>query len=308
MNRSTVFQTDQDRCYNRGGQAIPCHGTGQDGERRCGRPWPNPRFITHGEIVSDELTGLNWCRRASPNEFPLSWPEAHAFIAALNAENFLGRNDWRLPQRRNLFSLVSHARSNPALPQSHPFVGVFHGYYWTASPCSRLPNQAWYIHLGGGRVFKGMKHGSYMVWPVCGNSDRSINDAPLPEPFSAETVCDPGTGLIWTRNADLRGSQSDWQGALNTVRQLNATRACGFSDWRLPNVRELESLVDLSRHAPAINGCRHFFNIRDGYWSSTTSVYDPSYAWVLYTEDGNVGVGYKERPTFYAWAVRSKPS
>jgi len=48
----------------------------------------------------------------------------------------------------------------------HPFTNIFTGYYWTSSSCARLPNQAWYIHLGGARVFKGMKYGSYMVWPV----------------------------------------------------------------------------------------------------------------------------------------------
>ena len=94
---------------------------------------------------------------------------------------------------------------------------------------------------------------------------------------------------------------------LRNSRRLNASRAWGHSDWRLPNVRELESLLDLSRHSPAVKTPDLFLNIRDGYWSSTTSLYDPSYAWVLYTEDGNVGVGYKERPTFYVWAVRSAP-
>jgi hypothetical protein len=48
-----------------------------------------------------------------------------------------------------------------------------------------------------------------------------------------------------------------------------------------------------------------FAVIADGYWSSTTSVYEPSYAWVLYTVDGAVGVGYKAKPDFCAWAVRS---
>ena len=55
---------------------------------------------------------------------------------------------------------------NPSLPTGAPFENVFAGYYWTATTCSRFKNQAWYIHLGGGRIYRGMKYGSYMVWPV----------------------------------------------------------------------------------------------------------------------------------------------
>jgi hypothetical protein len=146
-----------------------------------------------------------------------------------------------------------------------------------------------------------------MVWPVCGNYEAPTLHATTLKPVSEETISDPGTGLMWIRNADFDGKRCDWQGALDSIRRLNAARACGHSDWRLPNVRELESLTDLSRHSPAIKSSDIYVNIRDGYWSSTTSLYDPSYAWVLYTEDGNVGVGYKERPTFCAWAVRSAP-
>ena len=90
----------------------------------------------------------------------------HKWIAEFNAEGWDGYSDWRLPTRSELFTLVSHARINPALPTGHLFENVFPGYYWTATHCSRLPRQAWYVHFGGGRIFRGMKHGSYLVWPV----------------------------------------------------------------------------------------------------------------------------------------------
>jgi hypothetical protein len=49
-----------------------------------------------------------------------------------------------------------------------------------------------------------------------------------------------------------------------------------------------------------------FARTAEGYWSSTTSVYEPSYAWVLYSLDGAVGVGYKAKPDFYALQVRRR--
>jgi hypothetical protein len=124
------------------------------------------RFETHNRVVVDNCNGLMWPADAALGEFPMAWPEALDFIDGLNRSRLHGFADWRLPNRRELFSLVSHTRINPALPEGHPFVNVFSGYYWTSTTCSRLPDQAWYLHIGGARVFKGMKQGFYMVWPV----------------------------------------------------------------------------------------------------------------------------------------------
>ena len=298
------IRTDQTSCYTTGGETVPCPSTGQDGDKRAGVPWPRPRFEPDGETVRDRLTGRAWLRDLERFPFPLSWAEARAAVAA---ENGAGEAPgWRLPTRRELFELVSHARKNPALPADHPFVNVFPGYYWTASECARLPDQAWYVHLGGARVFKGMKHGSYMVWPVRdGAAPRPTSPIASRRRFRAdgETVEDRLTGLVWPADADLAGAPTDWAGALAAVGELNRSVRGGRRDWRLPNVREIESLIDLSAHSPALAPGHPFVNVRDGYWSSTTSVYDPAYAWVLYLIDGPVGVGYKPKPEFSVWPV-----
>ncbi|MFO7687142.1 MAG: DUF1566 domain-containing protein [Desulfobacterales bacterium] len=125
------------------------------------------------DVVLDSMTGLTWCRNANLAEFPLDWNAAHDFINEMNGVRAFGLSDWRLPSRRELFTLISHEVFNPALPKDHPFENVFSGYYWTCTPCHRLPDQAWYIHLGGGRIYRGMRHGSYMVWPVISPDGRS---------------------------------------------------------------------------------------------------------------------------------------
>jgi hypothetical protein len=86
---------------------------------------------------------------------------------------------------------------------------------------------------------------------------------------------------------------------------MNKEGMYGCSDWRVPNIRELESLVDLKAHSPALPQNASFLNVRSGYWSSTTSVYEPRYAWTLYSRDGIIGVGYKPKADFYLWPVRS---
>ena len=69
-------------------------------------------------------------------------------------------------------------------------------------------------------------------------------------------------------------------------------------------MRALESLVDVTTHSPALAAQHAFHTIQEGYWSATTSLYEPRYAWVLYTKDGAIGVGYKPQQDFYLLAIR----
>lgn len=295
------------------------------------------RFKTDKNTVSDLRTGLMWSRNAAIEEFPMTWKEAFDFTGSLNSRRFAGHADWRLPNRRELFSLVSHSRINPALPADHPFENVFPGYHWTASTCARLPEQAWYIHMGGAKVYRGMKYASYMVWPVRTQSSagsgifqtgqkkcfdekgrqqdckktlqaESIHaGVPWPDPRFDEhgnTVTDKMTGLTWMSSADGYGAAIDWHQAFEIIDRINSHAAEGFTDWRVPKIRELETLVDLGEHSPALPVDSMFKNIRDFYWSATTSTYEPRYAWALYLKDGSLGVGFKPNPEFFLWPVR----
>jgi len=300
------FASDQNFCFDPAHKRSACAGTGQDGESRAGRPWPNPRFEVTGPLVLDRLTGLEWPKNASLFEFPLSFDEAGKSVAELNRAGQFGRSNWRLPRRRELFSLISHAFFNPALPDGHPFENVFSGYYWSLTPCARLPGEAWYIHLGGGRVFQGMRHGAYMVWPVS-SREEADDDPPLPYPRFVpqdDGFLDRATGLVWDKNPDRPGRPLSWQEALESVRQRNRENPFPKGPWRLGGVREMESLLDMAAHSPALPKGHPFNGVAQAYWTSTTSVYDAAYAWTIYMEDGRVGVGFKEKPAFGVWAVR----
>ena len=71
---------------------------------------------------------------------------------------------------------------------------------------------------------------------------------------------------------------------------------------------ELESLVDCSAHDPALPDAYPFRDVREGYWSSTTSMFEPDWAWALYLNKGAVGVGQKKGAHFHVWAVCDPPS
>jgi hypothetical protein len=73
--------------------------------------------------------------------------------------------------------------------------------------------------------------------------------------------------------------------------------------WRLPNINELESLVDGVAHSPALSPGHPFEEVQVAYWSSTTSLFEPDWAWALYLDKGAVGVGQKHGRHFHVWAV-----
>jgi hypothetical protein len=307
-SQAYLLQTDQVDCYGQDGHRISCDGAGQDASFEKKYRFPSAqRFKILDRVVKDTLTGAVWSKHANPAEFPLTWDEALTFVADLRASRRHGYDDWQLPPRRLLFALLSHQHTNPALPHEHPFDDVFPGYYWCRESCRRLETQAWYVHLGGGRVHRGMKHGSYMVWPVSPGAVATAEEtAAEKERFILRAGCvhDSRTGLTWSRNADPAGGVLTWQRALSLVGMLNRTAWEGSDDWRMPNIRELESLICLASHSPALPQGHPFIDVRSAYWSSTTSVYEARYAWALYAQDGIVGVAYKPGADFHLWPVR----
>lgn len=304
-----LLETDQAACYTQDGRPLACNGSGQDASvLKNHRKLRHPRFSPTAHVVEDTITGAVWTRDANPAQFPQTWHEALGLVAKMRSRRTHGYGDWQLPSRNLLFSLISHQRINPAIDATHPFANIFNGYYWTGESCCRLPDQAWYVHLGGGRIQRGMKHGSYLVWPVCPGAGRTrSSDRNDPDRFlvDMDTVHDTHTGLTWSRNANPVGRKLSWEAALEAVKSFQIDRPEKNHPWRLPNIRELESLVALDAHTPALPAGHPFVNVCDAYWSSTTSVYEPRYAWALYSRDGNIGVGFKAGEEFHMWPVRT---
>jgi hypothetical protein len=334
MTSCHYLNTGQRSCHADDGRQVPCEGSGQDASFGVGAFCPQPRFDSRGDQVLDRLTGLTWCRSASLAEFPLTWQESLDFVATMNREQRFGQRDWRLPNRRELRSLLSLQTKLPALPERHPFLDVFNGWYWTATTAAISPAHAWYISLDGGRMFYGGKDQSFMLWPVRGEGLNVIPltgqslcfdaagkvipcagsgqdgelryGAPWPDPrfeIVAAGVLDRLTGLLWRRRANLTAQPAVWREALVAVAALNREEAAVA--WRLPTINELEVLVDCAAHSPALPSRHPFTDLQEVYWSSTTSLFEPDWAWALYLEKGATGVGQKRFAQFSVWAVAS---
>lgn len=116
------------------------------------------------------------------------------------------------------------------------------------------------------------------------------------------TVTDNLTGLMWLKNANNAGSTKTWAGALTYCNDLTDS---GYSDWRLPNVKELYSLFDIGQVSPALSSGHPFTGIQlDWYWTSSSNANNPSAsAWVVNPNDAIVS--YDDKSYFdYVWPVR----
>ena len=114
------------------------------------------------------------------------------------------------------------------------------------------------------------------------------------------TVTDTHTDLMWTQNANLYG-QNDWWDATSYCWDLTLAEK---SDWSLPYISELNSLIDETQVDPALPPDNPFTNVQsDLYWSSTTDSYQTNYAWGVNLGDGSVGYGEKSND-IDVWCVR----
>jgi hypothetical protein len=146
------------------GQTTP-YATNDDGHLEKGVQWPVPRFTNNeDETVTDNLTGLMWQRSVGLEDRKGLWADA---ITECNLATTGGLAEWRLPNVRELLSVISFGADSPALLASHPFINVVHGNYWTSTTLAGNIAQAWFVFLGTGRVLDATKTASQLyIWCV----------------------------------------------------------------------------------------------------------------------------------------------
>jgi len=166
--------------------------TGSDGALQKGVAWPNPRFTDNNNgTVTDNLAGLIWLTNANCANATRDWSTALSDVVMLNTAGTMnGTNcgdlsnggshqiDWRLPNAKELQSLVDFAFDTPALSNTagtgqwtpgDPFTGVQLNYYWSSTWVMGFTKvQEWLVDLRNGGVEKGNMIDTHYVWPVRG--------------------------------------------------------------------------------------------------------------------------------------------
>jgi uncharacterized repeat protein (TIGR02543 family) len=248
----------------------------------------------------------------------VTWQQALEYVKKLNTESYLGHTDWRLPNINELKSLKNIGQSNPSTwLNGQGFSNVQSYFYWSGTQVAHHsadseyfgfgnPSTGYYIwpvrsgQYGGSSSLTLPKTGttscydaSYLTvscsgtgmdgelqvgtaWPTPRFTDNSLVSS------SDKTVTDNLTGLIWSKDANLPTTSKTWQQALDYIKSLNSISYLGHNDWRLPNIYELESLInkglDREPWITWLNGYG-FTNLKDYYWSSSTSASSRIDAW-----------------------------
>lgn len=124
-------------------------------------------------------------------------------------------------------------------------------------------------------------------------------------PVKGAVVVDQLTGLTWARDANLAYVAKTWQQALDYIASLNAgAGAFGYNDWRMPNINEISSLMDISRTGLALPDGHPFSRVQPKYyWSSSENCMHKEVAWGVMTVYGRLSHDAKPNRNF-VWPVR----
>jgi hypothetical protein len=328
-----IVDTGQTTCYDNY-KAIPFPKPeqpfwGQDAQYQGHQP----AYKDNGDgTVTDLNTGLMWVKARSSR---VDWEDALSGAAACRVG---GYSDWRMPTIKELYSLINFtgsfrgwaANSTPYLDTTY-----FEFAYGNESAGERgIDCQDWSrtaygapgfhhddlvfgVNFADGRIkgyprfdprTRDRRHKLYVRY-VRGNPNYGKNDF---HDNGNGTITDRATGLTWSKDDSGRGM--NWQEALAWVQTKNRENFLGHNDWRLPNAKELQSIVDYTRaprafntaqQGPALAPIFQTSRLSDGeypfFWTSTTHLAGPMngrrVSQAVYVTFGRA-LGYMPTPPF----------
>ena len=251
-----IAATGQVKCYDDFGNVLTGLKSGDAfyGQDASYLKGATMSYTDNGDgTITDNVTGLMWGQEQSTRE--MSWEEAKTYCSNLTLG---GYTDWRLPSLKELWSIRDYSEGWPYVntnyfhfagdgseqKQQHSFSS---NEYLVNTPLSAknlvFVVNDWTGHikaLDGRRYLRPVRGGAYGINEFVDNGDN--------------TITDKATGLMWSKDDSKVGM--NWKDALAYAE--NSTYA-GYTDWRLPNVKELQGIVDYSGVFPAIDSTK--FNV-----------------------------------------------
>jgi hypothetical protein len=291
----TLTDTKQEFSFDNDGNIIyfPAEGEalyGQDGQY----VGLEPSYQDNGDgTVSDLVTGLLW--EKTPTFDTYQHEDAVSYCANLETGSY---DNWRIPTIKELYSLADYRGELLLDDVSTPYIDTtyfdfeypagdrqYAGQYWSSTRYTVLPNnetedQMKYFgfNFADGHIKAYGTAYSFDGTPVegvlapgmyvrCVSGEENVYGANQFVDNGDGTVTDTATGLMWQQTDD--GETRNWEDALAYAENLELA---GYDDWRLPNAKELQSIVQYGKtEIPAID--EEFFTLTnpDSYfWTSTT--------------------------------------
>ena len=212
--------------------------------------------VSSEKTVIDENTGLEWQQTISDDKF--SQENAVQYCENLN---YGGHNDWRLPTPYDFLTIIDYGNdygSRAGLDTAYFDVGTYDDL-WTSH---NLSNDKWlyWLYSYYGWLSNASESDKYKVKCVRGK-DLPIPSLTISTINGDEIITDSVTGLMWQKSI----AYYYWEDALSYCEKLTYA---GYSDWRMPNINELFSLVNYDDYNPASD----FPDIKTNelpFWSST---------------------------------------
>ena len=283
-NKYAIVGTGQTNSYNNTGIiALPTEGQSFYGQN-TNHPGNIPTYTDNGDgTITDNISGLMWEKTADKNEdgiinYADKYTQSQAVTNAASCRTG-GFSDWRLPSIKEQYSLIMYYGAEPsptATSQGNavPYINInyftfgygdlnssLHGassnerlidaqYATTSIYVSTTMNGAstmFGVNFADGRI-KGYPANNvkkYYVKYVRDNTNYGENDF---KNNNDGTITDNATGLMWMQNDN--GTPILWENALSYAEGYSFA---SYSDWRLPDVKELQSIIDYTRSPATTN-------------------------------------------------------
>jgi hypothetical protein len=311
-----LADTNQRLCYDDSGpttcSSLPCNADGSPDF--CGQDAQYGWDVTHNEatrftrtapvadqpIVQDNVTGLVWqsCPAGLTGDDCMSgglgnYNWLHALVYCENLD-WGGHTDWRLPDQYELFSILDHSMTLPAIAPA-VFPKTPNDWFWSSSSDVEESKYKWAVFFDNGGTaslgLSGSRDGRIRCVRKGPFQSRRLESLIL---LNDLVVLDRVNNLEWQgcaaglSDADCASGWKEsytWQQALVYCEGLSYG---GNADWRLPNLTELQSIVDTRRFLPALDLVIFPAISEEFFWSSSSLAQDSTCAWGIWLKDGSV--------------------
>jgi len=204
----------------------------------------------------------------------LDWEDGINYCEDLNSVNagsgYADIGNWRLPSIKELITLVDYGKIDPTIDTDY-FPNTSSNWYWTSDSHRNIEN-AFSINFDSGNVLWWIKSAPILVRCVA-SSTATVSTTGLTWTKCSMKTVSSSPEMDTTAGCTDTHGRGTWEDALSACEDLDFSEK---TDWRLPNVTELHSLIDLTQTGGIFINTRVFPNTPESlenppyYWSSTT--------------------------------------